>query len=181
MTSMSELTLRSGDGRDLDAVNRHLQAGFDFYAAFAAPGWEAPQVAEDSDRTRDRLDDPDTWVRLAMVDGDVVGHASFFPARERVPGPDADWFTQPLVPGLAHLWHLFVLEPWWGTGVAPALHAAAIEAMTDRGFTRARLYTPTAHARARRFYERRGWVARTDAFHEGLGLVLTEYARQLPD
>jgi hypothetical protein len=44
-----------------------------------------------------------------------------------------------------------------------------------RAFTRARLYTPAAHLRARRFYERRGWVARADAFHEGLALELTEY------
>lgn len=177
---MSEWTLRSGGAGDLDAINRHVQAGFDFYAGFAPPGWQAPRVADESQRTQVRLADPGTWVRIAQIGAETAGHVSFFPGRERTPGPDADWSTLSLVPGLAHLWHLFVLEPWWGSGVADALHAAAVQAMHEQGFARARLYTPTSHTRARRFYERRGWVAQVDAFHEGLGLVLTEYALGLP-
>jgi hypothetical protein len=43
-----------------------------------------------------------------------------------------------------------------------------------------RLFTPAAHARARRFYEREGWVAAGDEFHDaGPNLALVEYRRAL--
>ena len=80
-----------------------------------------------------------------------------------------------LVPGVAHLWQLFVLPDWWGRGVAPVLHDAAIAEMQARGYLSARLYTPAQHVRARRFYERRGWSAHGEAWNEDLGLPLTEY------
>lgn len=175
---MSEWALRRADGRDLAAINRHLQAGFDSYAAFAPAGWRAPLVAAESEQTRALLDDPDTWAMLALDGDQPVGHIAFFPGRERA-APGGDWTSRALVPGLAHLWQLFVLAPWWGRGVAATLHAAAIDAMNERGFACARLSTPTEHARARRFYEHRGWVAHDDAFHDGLGLMLTEYRRAL--
>jgi hypothetical protein len=40
----------------------------------------------------------------------------------------------------------------------------------------ARLWTPTGQARARAFYERRGWYATgTEQYNPGLGLDVTEY------
>lgn len=177
---MSAWQLRRAGHGDLEAINRHVQAGFDSYARFAPPGWAPPQVAAEATTTEALLRDPNTWALLALHDGEAVGHVSFFPGRERAatnrPG---DWRTRPLIPGLAHLWQLFVLEPWWGRGVAPALHEAAVAEMRERGFTRGRLYTPSDHIRARRFYERRGWVAGEDAFHDGLALMLTEYWLEL--
>jgi hypothetical protein len=47
--------------------------------------------------------------------------------------------------------------------------------MKAQGYERARLYTPSLHARARRFYERRGWTAGEESFNEYLALALTEY------
>ncbi len=47
--------------------------------------------------------------------------------------------------------------------------------MEAQGYERARLYTPPSHARARRFYERRGWTAGDHSFNDYLALVLTEY------
>ena len=39
-----------------------------------------------------------------------------------------------------------------------------------------RLFTPAGQARARRFYEREGWVQAGAEFHEpALGLALVEY------
>jgi hypothetical protein len=57
------------------------------------------------------------------------------------------------------------------------LHDAAITEMRAQGYVSARLFTPTDHARARRFYERREWQAVDDRFNEELGLRLTEYRR----
>lgn len=161
---------------NLDAIVRHVQAGFDSYTRFAPSGWQPPDMGADRERTAALLIDPATFALLARVDGDPVGHVSFFPGRERAADDaQADWRTRRPIPGLAHLWQLFVLEPWWGHGVADALHVAAVAEMRKRGFTAARLYTPTDHARARRFYERRGWTPYDEAFHAGLMLVLTEY------
>jgi GNAT superfamily N-acetyltransferase len=83
------------------------------------------------------------------------------------------------VPGLCHLWQLFVLPDWWGTGVAALLHDAAIDEMRSQGYREARLLTPTGHARARRFYERRGWIARSADWNEMLDLDLTAYRLDL--
>ena len=51
--------------------------------------------------------------------------------------------------------------------------------MSTRGYDRARLYTPSEHARARRLYERRGWIPVGEEHHDELGLTLTEYRLDL--
>jgi GNAT superfamily N-acetyltransferase len=45
----------------------------------------------------------------------------------------------------------------WGSGVAATLHDAAVEGLRALGCTEARLWVLEENARARRFYERRGW------------------------
>jgi len=161
---------------DLEAVLANLNAGFASYRAFAPAGWEPPHLEAGRDLTAELLADADTWAVIALIDGAFVGHASFVPGRERSPGePFGDWRSRKLVPGLAHLGQLFILEPWWGRGVAPLLHDAALSEMRARGYSSARLFTPSPHARARRFYERRGWVAGDEGWDEYLRLELVEY------
>jgi GNAT superfamily N-acetyltransferase len=58
-------------------------------------------------------------------------------------------------------------EPWleaiyvrpsaWGTGLAVALHDAAVAELRARGVVQARLWVLEENDRARRFYERLGW------------------------
>jgi GNAT superfamily N-acetyltransferase len=75
---------------------------------------------------------------------------------------------------------LFLRPPWWGTGLAARLLAAAVEAALDRGHAEMRLHTPTGHARARAFYEREGWTATGERHYEPLlGLEVVEYCREL--
>ena len=172
-------TCRAG-AEDADIVLANLQAGFDSYTAFAPDGWRAPDVSFERERTAERLADPSTWAVIAFDGERPVGHVGFFPARENPSGgPSIDRRERPVIPGLAHLWQLFILPPWWGRGVAPVLHDAAIGEMGARGFSRARLYTPSLQARARRFYERRGWVAMGELEDHPLGLAITEYQREL--
>jgi GNAT superfamily N-acetyltransferase len=161
---------------DLESLLEHIQAGFDSYAAFAPDGWEPPQVSEDRYRIAALLADPETWALLAVSDTRSLGHIAFFPARLSTMNdiPSALRLS-PRVPGLAHLWHLFVRPEWWGKGVAPVLHESAVSEMSKRGFSTARLFTPSLQVRARRFYERRGWCVTGEAFNEGLELMLTEY------
>jgi GNAT superfamily N-acetyltransferase len=113
------------------------------------------------------------WCAVADVAGEVAGHAAFLPAT-RARHPVAD-------PELAHLWQLFVRRAFWGSGVAHALHAAAVDAATARGFTAMRLFTPAGQARARRFYEREGWAARGRPRDDSaFGMVVVEYRLVLP-
>jgi GNAT superfamily N-acetyltransferase len=89
--------------------------------------------------------------------------------------PPTRRLARPPIPGVAHLWQLFVLPEWWGRGVAALLHEAAISEMQARRYERARLFTPSEHARARRFYERRSWTATREEWNEGLAFMVTEY------
>jgi GNAT superfamily N-acetyltransferase len=171
------VTRRAGPA-DLDAMLDNYTAGVASYAAFAPAGWQPHDV--DRHFEAEVLADVATWALLALVAGDPVGHASFIPARERTAGEH--WQaarTRPPVPGLAHLRQLFVLPDWWGRGVAPVLHDGAVGEMRAQGYDHARLFTPAAHARARRFYERRGWITVTEAWNEDFGLSLAEYRLSL--
>ena len=126
--------------------------------AFAPAGWAPPPFGGHVARTRAGLERPDAWALLAFVGGEPAGH--FALTRDDYGDPAA-----------VDLWQLFVRPPWWGTGLAAALHDAFIERARELGYPRAWLGTPAAHARARRFYERRGWRCRGPLVREA-GLVL---------
>ena len=52
---------------------------------------------------------------------------------------------------------LYVVPEAWGTGIAGELHDAGLDHVRGLGETVCRLWVLEANARARRFYERRGW------------------------
>ncbi len=172
----SRIDTRRATLDDLDALLAHVQAGFDSYAEFASLGWQPPTVSAQRDRSAELLADPATWALIALAEGGPVGHVAFFPARARPTAePPGSMESTTGGFGLAHLWQLFVLPRWWGRGVAPLLHDAMIAEMRARGYRDALLFTPALHARARRFYERRGWSAADEQFNDELGLMLTDY------
>lgn len=159
----AELTLREGRLADARVMAETIAIGFETYRAFAAPGWAPPGADREEQLVRARLGAESAWVLMAY-DGDApAGHVSL------LPDPD---------PLAAYLWHLFVRPPYWGTGLAHVLHGAFLETGRARGYRRGRLRTPARQARARRFYEREGWITDgTEAFEEGLGLDLLVYTR----
>lgn len=162
-------TLRPAGPEDAEAMAETLQIGFDGYRAFAPPGWRPPDARSGFElaRARTRLAEPTTWALLAEDGGLVAGHAGYVP--------------QAGTPGSAHLWQLFVRPPWWGGGVARALLGEAVAAAAAEGYRRMRCFTPRDQARARAFYEREGFAhTGWEAFEETIGLVLVEYARELP-
>jgi GNAT superfamily N-acetyltransferase len=173
--------LRRAGPDDLDLIVATVRIGFESYVEFAPPGWTPPAPGPERERTAALLREAGTWVALARAGGEPVGHVGFIPARERRVGepPGPDWRSRAPVPGLAHLWQLFVLPPWWGSGVAGTLHEAALEEMRAQGYRRARLFTPSGHERARRFYERRGWSLTEQRHDLNLGLELAEYRLEL--
>jgi GNAT superfamily N-acetyltransferase len=159
---------------DAEALARGVVDGVEDYRAFAPAEWAPPSFSDEVQHVRPYLADPDVWCLVAEAGGHVVGQVTILPAA-RGPHPVQD-------PALAHFRNLFVRHEQWGTGLARALHAAAVKAARERGFTHLRLFVAAGQARARRFYEREGWVPAGEPFHDpGPGLVIVEYRRGLTD
>jgi GNAT superfamily N-acetyltransferase len=164
--------MRPATPGDSEQIATVMQEGFEGYRAFAPPGWEPPDAHAEVERMRGFLDNPEVWCLIAEQGGEPAGHVALMPTRLHESPSD--------VPGLAHFWQLFVRPPWWGTGLATALHAEAVHEAASRGYTAMRLFTPAGQARARRFYEREGWTAAgepSDALDFGMPLI--EYRRAI--
>ena len=85
---------------------------------------------------------------VAVEDGRIAGFASVGASRD----DDA-------AEGEGELLAIYVDPAWWRSGAGSALHAAALDALAERGYTRAVLWVLEANDGARRFYERQGWQA----------------------
>lgn len=59
-------------------------------------------------------------------------------------------------PGKGELYAIYVLPEAWGSGAGPALMSTALEEL--RGYSSATLWVLEDNPRARRFYEREGWI-----------------------
>jgi len=150
---------------DAETLAHTALAGSDTWRAFAPRGW-APRPFEDGVVvTRSRLSAPGAWALLAFVAGEPAGHCAMLPGF---------WDE----PRSVILWALFVRPRWFGTGLADALHEAFLANARDQRYPWAWLGTPAAHARARRFYERRGWRADTLLEDNG-GMWSAIYGRSL--
>ena len=73
---------------------------------------------------------------------------------------------------------LYVVPSAWGTGVATALMRAAISSVAG-GAPEAVLWVGSDNDRARRFYEREGWVADGESRLSSLGHPELRYRRRL--
>ena len=95
------------------------------------------------------LSDPQVAIRLAEGDNGIAGYATIAP--NRLPAPDAE-------PGAQDVRQLYVLRPWQGSGVAAQLMAWAIGTARERGAPALYLSVWEENGRARRFYQRHGFV-----------------------
>lgn len=105
-------------------------------------------VDDATDLWRARLEGSgSTVVRVATDrDGEVVGMVATGPADH--PGERVGELTD-----------LFVAATHRGTGVAGALHAAALDDLVAAGHRSAEVWVVTGNTRALRYYLRHGWVA----------------------
>lgn len=104
---------------------------------------------------------------VVEAEGQVVGFA--------VVGPDDE-----AGPGL--LWLMYVHPEHWGRGAAPPLMDISLDALLELGHSTARLWVLQANTRARRFYERCGWIqdgATGVATHGGADLSTVRYSTEL--
>jgi GNAT superfamily N-acetyltransferase len=157
---------------DIPQLAANVAAGFDTYRAFAGEEWEPPAIP-----VAEQYGQEGTWCLVGDENGGVVGHVLFGPAITSR-GADEDGVAGRPIPGLAHLYHLFVRQSFWGTGLAKELLDGAVDEMEARGYTQARLFTPAGQVRARRFYAREGWaLAAEPVFEPFLGLDIVELRR----
>lgn len=167
-SALPPVSFRAATTADAERLSRAVIEGFEDYRSFAPQSWTPPSLAPEVELLRGLLAGDHVWCLLAEAEGQVVGQITVLPAA-RAAQPVED-------PALAHLRSLFVRRDLWGTGLATALHAAGIDAARERGFAEMRLFTPARHERAKRFYEREGWVPAGEEFHAaGPDLVLIEY------
>jgi ribosomal protein S18 acetylase RimI-like enzyme len=173
-TVMADFVTRRATIDDVATLAETQRLGFESFAAFLPAGWTPPPVELEAKGIRERLSQPDAWCLIAQAGPDVAGQVALVAGRELGGGKAP-------IPGLAHLWMLFIREPWWGSGLATMLLAMAVEEATTRGYEAMRLFTPAGQARARRFYEREGWATGGERRWEPmLGFDLVEYRRRLP-
>jgi GNAT superfamily N-acetyltransferase len=165
-------SLRLATAADAERLAANVTAGFESYRSFAPPGWQPPSADGELALMDEGLKRDDVWVLLAEVDGELAGHVAIRSA-ESAPRGSRE-------PGLAHFWQLFVKPAWHGSGLAVQLHDEAIREAGERGFTAIRLYAAEGQARARRFYEREGWIAQGPADQlPGFRMPVIEYRRPI--
>jgi ribosomal protein S18 acetylase RimI-like enzyme len=158
---------------DAEELMATVAAGFASFHDWAGPGWSAPELGFEVSSFREGLERPSLWGLVGVEAGVIAGHVTLVQARERIE-------PRPEIPGVAHLWQLFVRPPWWGSGLATRLNRLAVEEARRRGYESMRLFTPALNARARAFYEREGWETDGAAAYEAmLGLDIVQYRRRL--
>lgn len=122
------------------------------------------------------LSDPDQPGRVLVLDisGTVGGFASVGPCRDE----DADEHV-------GELSALYLHSRYWDRGLGRRLHDAAMATLGGDGYQRTTLWVLGTNTRARRFYEKAGWVLDSATKIDRLGEVVFEdvrYAKPLtPD
>jgi GNAT superfamily N-acetyltransferase len=159
------VTTRVARPSDAATLSRTVLLGVRTYVAFAPAGWQPVPPPNDVAMLTEELARRDSWALLAEIGGEPAAHVMLFP----------DWAPG----GGVYLFQLFVRPAWWGTRLAAGLHDAFLDEARARGYRSARLHTPAGHARARRFYERRGWQS-SGQIAVWRGLPVAEYRRRLP-
>jgi len=174
MTDEDSIHFRRATPADAERLAQSAIDGVEDYTSFAPPGWVAPSFDDEVKHLNQLLANEDVCCLVAEANGELLGQITVLPAAI-APHPVED-------PSLAHVSNLFVRRDHWGAGLAGELHRAALDAGSERGFAELRLFVATGQARARRFYEREGWLPGSDPFYDPVpGLTMIEYRFRLRD
>lgn len=150
---MAAITVRTAELADAEAMGRaHVQAWQGAYRGIMPDEFldelNATERAETWRAAIERKPEPEEGRRLVVDLGDeTVGLALVWPAR----GDDEA--------GLGELILINVLPSSWGSGAGTALLQECVKSLALLGFEEAILWVARDNARARRFYEREGWMA----------------------
>lgn len=128
------------------------------------PGSPPPTIAELEALWAARLADPTAVALVARHDGRPVGSVMACADPE---------FAEGEIVGL------HVLPAVWGMRIGSALHDAALGVLSERGYLTAGLWVIAANDRARRMYERRGWIVRQGVERDPYGVTEVRYRKDL--
>lgn len=111
-------------------------------------------------------------VRLWVIgrDDEVIGYSSTGPSKDADAEPDR----------VAELYGFYVDPEAWGSGAGRWLMEHVLQDFIARGFDQATLWVVDGDARARRFYERGGWVYEPGPTNLCFGAPEVRYRRKLP-
>ena len=148
---MSEIVWRDAgpdDAATLAAIGR--QSFIETFGHLYSPENLAAFLENHSEEGwRQELTDPLYAVRLGFVDGVNAAYVKL--------GPPLLPFTPPR--GSIELRQFYILKPWQGAGLAPAMMDWALAEGRRRGAHQIYLSVFVDNHRARRFYEKRGFLA----------------------
>ena len=141
---------RNGSLTDAEAIDRIYRTGFNETFAHLYQPQDLESFLSDFtlERWREELSDPSYAFRIAEEDGVRFGYIKIGPISLPV---------EPTVPAL-ELKQLYLLKEWHGRGAADALMEWALSEAASRGAHELYLSVYTENWRARRFYERFGFV-----------------------
>jgi ribosomal protein S18 acetylase RimI-like enzyme len=142
---MGEADIRQGGPADVEPAIAV------WVAANEARREGVPPRPEHEARARGHVDNPDAVLFVADDAGEVVGMA----LGEQALSDDG---RGPPVEGLCHVSMVFVAPDRWDEGLGGRLVDTLLEEVREKGFQAAQLWTQTDNARARRLYERRGFM-----------------------
>lgn len=135
------------------------------YREFFPSDSPPPTILELTHVWEERLADDSACALAALRHGEPVGAVG---VRQ---DPDFDSEGQ--------LLGLHVLPDRWGQGIGGVLHDAAVESLKARAYARAGLWVIADNSRARRLYEKRGWVLRPGVELDYLGIREVRYYRAI--
>jgi len=159
------VTVRPARLDDAEAITDvHIRTWQRAYAhVFGAERLDQLDLGRRREQWRSWLAEPQPhWhVEVAERDGRVVGFTWLGESREAADEGE--------------LYAIYVLPEAWGGGEGPALMQRTLELLRQDGFRTAILWVLSDNPRARRFYEREGWVADgAEREHEFLGVPVAE-------
>jgi ribosomal protein S18 acetylase RimI-like enzyme len=136
--------VRGATGADADAIARIQQETWRIAYAHVFPADGLAEDFIDVERWRSRLVDPPPGWSTFVIGDPVVGFASTGPSRDEG--------------GVGELYAIYVLPAEWSSGKGRALLDRAEERLAA-DYDEATLWVLEDNPRARRFYERAGWIA----------------------
>jgi L-amino acid N-acyltransferase YncA len=131
---------------DAPAIARlFLESASAGFAELLPPEYPWPSVESVEERTRGAMAEEGTGLIVAEGPGQLLGYVGHSPSRD----PDA-------LTGVGEVRTMFVHPSAWGAGVGGALLSRALEALKDRGFSEATVWSFLGNERANAFYEAHG-------------------------
>ncbi|WP_085663413.1 MULTISPECIES: GNAT family N-acetyltransferase [Pseudomonas] len=97
---------------------------------------------------RQAIESGNPSIRVAELNGQVVGWVSFGPSRD-----------QDAVDGTAELMAIYLAPTFWAHGIGTALWAEALQAIRNNGYQRVCAWVLDGNERAKRFYLKHGFTA----------------------